>query len=277
MSTARAVQRFYDTISDPYADAWDHNFHLGYCDDPQRPGAIGDSTERLTDEVLRRLPTRAGDKVLDVGCGIGKPALRLAGSREVSVTGISISDEQIGIATGAAQAQGVTNRVGFALADMTSIPYPDGSFDAAMALECLHHVAERDRALRQIRRVLRPGGSFVLADYALRHEPAEADRPVVDEFRSACYLATLTTIDDYVRSVTGAGFTVTESVDVSENVRPTLHQHAAAMRASREELIRFLPAAKLDAMIEASERYGVLSVAGYVIIVARAEGNAGNG
>ncbi|MFY1625620.1 SAM-dependent methyltransferase [Micromonospora sp. WMMD723] len=269
MSTTETIQRFYDSISDPYARAWDHNFHLGYWDDPDEPVTVEAATERLTDEVLRRLVTAPGDAVLDVGCGIGKPAIRLAATRDLTVTGVSISEEQIDAAQRVSTAYGLADRARFVAADAADLPFPAASYDAVFALESLHHMADRGRVLAEIARVLKADGSFVIADYALRHPPTPGQEQIVTEFRSACHLATLSTIDEYVADVTAAGFVPIEVVDVSEHVQPSLFQHVQAMRDARAELVGNLPPGAFDRMIESSERYGQLSAAGYVVIACR--------
>jgi ubiquinone/menaquinone biosynthesis C-methylase UbiE len=73
------------------------------------------------------------------------------------VVGIDIAESQVALARQQAEAQGIPN-VRFEGANIYDIPFPDESFDAAFAYTILQHVADPVRALREIYRVLKPGG-----------------------------------------------------------------------------------------------------------------------
>ena len=105
-----------------------------------------------------------GMRLLDVGCGPGSITLGLAGAVSPGeVIGVDLQQAQVERAAAAAANGGVTN-VRFEVADLYDLPFPDGSFDAAMAHAVLMHVREPARALREVRRVLRPGGVIGVRD-----------------------------------------------------------------------------------------------------------------
>ncbi|MGH3787672.1 MAG: methyltransferase domain-containing protein [Pseudonocardiaceae bacterium] len=267
--TPDEVRETYDAFTDIYARVWGENLHAGYWEDPQADISVVEATERLTGELLARLHCAPGDRVLDVGCGIGKPALRLAGERKVEMVGISISRPQIERANTAARAEGLAKRVTFQYADAMNLPFPDGSFDAVWALESLHHMPDRLQALDEIARVLRSGGSLAIADFALAGPVAGEKKNLIEVFRAAGGLLTLTEIGDYETDVRRAGLEIVDSVDVSEQVRPTMIKHAEVFRAAREQLPPHLGTVALDEMIKLNERLYDLPEAGYVILSAR--------
>ena len=128
-------------------------------------------------EVWARLLTGLGlqgdESVLDLGCGRGAVLLAAAklvpGGRAVGVdiwrpdqTGNSLA-----ATLGNAEAEGVADRVDVHTADMTNLPFPDGSFDVVLSSLAIHNLAgtrARRSAIQEAIRVLRPGGRVVIAD-----------------------------------------------------------------------------------------------------------------
>jgi ubiquinone/menaquinone biosynthesis C-methylase UbiE len=110
---------------------------------------------------------KATDVVLDIGCGTGSLALRLAGSG-AQVHGLDISSEMTRIASGKAQAQRVDNVTFHTGAfDGTFGAFEPGSLDGICAYSLLHLVDDRSAALAQIFRLLKPGGFFISSTVCL--------------------------------------------------------------------------------------------------------------
>lgn len=108
-----------------------------------------------------------GERVLDVGCGTG--GLAMAVKRRVGekgeVHGIDASPEMIARARRKARKAGVD--VAFEPAAVEHLPFADGTFDSVLATIMLHHLPEdvRRRGLREMRRVLKPGGRLFVVDF----------------------------------------------------------------------------------------------------------------
>jgi ubiquinone/menaquinone biosynthesis C-methylase UbiE len=142
------------------------------------PTADGrDPTTEALDAIVADNPLR----VLEVGPGTGMFAVRLAAAPpDASVTTIDQSERFVEMT----RARGIDSRVG----DAQDLPYADESFDAVAALWMLYHVPDIERALAEVRRVLRPGGLFVAVTNgdghvaALRREAG--GEPVVTRFSS---------------------------------------------------------------------------------------------
>jgi len=103
-----------------------------------------------------------GDRVLDIATGTGDLAfaIRKAGASEV--IGADFSEEMIEAARKKAPKHG--NDVTFAVADALDLPFEDGSFDACTVSFGLRNMVDYDLALREMRRVLRPGGSAIILE-----------------------------------------------------------------------------------------------------------------
>jgi SAM-dependent methyltransferase len=125
-------------------------------------------------ELLDGLGLKGDERILDMGCGRGAVLLlsaqHLTTGRAVGVD-IWKSFDQSGNALAAtlrnAQAEGVAERVELHTADMRALPFADASFDlivSSLAIHNIHGGAERDKAIDEAVRVLRPGGRLMIAD-----------------------------------------------------------------------------------------------------------------
>ncbi|GMV23872.1 MAG: hypothetical protein AMXMBFR57_38210 [Acidimicrobiia bacterium] len=101
----------------------------------------------------------ASEDVLEVGCGVGDFAITL-GAMARATTACDFSPEAIRQATTKARVQGANVR--FLVGSADALPLPDASCDLVYSCECLEHVPHPRQALREMFRVLRPGGRLVL-------------------------------------------------------------------------------------------------------------------
>ena len=121
---------------------------------------------RFRERLVRLARLAPGESVLDVGCGTG--ALAIAAARQVGsagvVCGVDPSPEMVARARRKAAKAGIDAR--FETAPAQALPFPDASFDAVLSSLTLHHLSEdgRRQGLGEIRRVLRPGGTFLAID-----------------------------------------------------------------------------------------------------------------
>lgn len=129
--------------------------------------------EQQTNALIEMLP--ATGRVLDLGCGYGRIALRLArGGYEVN--GLDLSENLVQAARAAAAADRLP--VKFTIGSMTRVPYASESFDAVICLWSAFHELlgeeEQKETISEMWRVLRPG-SFALIEGPLYEEPSEED------------------------------------------------------------------------------------------------------
>jgi ubiquinone/menaquinone biosynthesis C-methylase UbiE len=128
------------------------------------------------------LPRLAADaKILDVGCGPGTITAGLADRvPRGQVTGVDAAPEAVEQAR--AEARGRAN-LKIAAADVYALDYPDDSFDVVHAHQVLQHLADPVRALREMRRVARPGGLVAARDGDYGGMTWYPDFPVLDDWR----------------------------------------------------------------------------------------------
>jgi ArsR family transcriptional regulator len=112
-----------------------------------------------------------GARVADVGTGSGR-MLPLLSGRAAQVIAVDASPSMLDEARRAAGGAAVDLRLG----DMSHLPLHDGEVDTAVVNMALHHVPEPRAALRELRRVLRPGGTLLVGDFLPHHEEWMRDR-----------------------------------------------------------------------------------------------------
>ena len=152
---------------------------------------------------------RGTHTVLELGCGTGTTALKLAAhvSRMVAT---DLSGEMIAIAREKAAAEACHNAE-FAVATPEAAPWPDGSFDAVLAFNLWHLVADRASALAHVHRVLKPGGVFVSKTPCLAemNPLIRLAVPVMQFFGKAPYVA-IFSAPALEREIEAAGFAIVE-------------------------------------------------------------------
>lgn len=112
-------------------------------------------------------------RALDVGTGTGDFALALLAQAppSASVTGIDISTGMLAIAARRARHAAVGDRYARMVASVEALPFPDDTFDRATAGFVIRNVGDIPKGLREIRRVLRPGGRAVVLDLHTPRDP----------------------------------------------------------------------------------------------------------
>ncbi|MFP4441084.1 MAG: SAM-dependent methyltransferase [Chloroflexaceae bacterium] len=108
--TIEDISRHYDLMTEFYHIVLGESIHVGYWPDPAEPLELPVAQECYTDLMIQRMPLQPGQRLLDVGCGTGQPAVRLAQATDGLVVGITINRNQVERATLRGQASGVTDR-----------------------------------------------------------------------------------------------------------------------------------------------------------------------
>ncbi len=139
-STIAEKARFYDTIADTF-------------DDVMNEYDVGRRIEIVFEDFLARYPID-GCRLLDAGCGTGR----------FSALAASMGAEVIALEIGRSLLSRVVMKCPAipACGDVTRLPFHDDSFDVVLSSECIEHTPTPDRAVRELVRVLRPGGRLVI-------------------------------------------------------------------------------------------------------------------
>jgi arsenite methyltransferase len=132
------------------------------------------SKKRVSDRLIAALALSGSERVLDAGCGLGLAligcAKKLTNGRSVGIdlwAAKDLSNNNPEATLANAVAEGVADRVELQTGDITRLPFSDASFDAVISMTVIHNIpsrAGRDQALRELVRVLKPGGRIAIFD-----------------------------------------------------------------------------------------------------------------
>ena len=198
-SYVEPIVKYYDGTWFDYRVVWMRNLgmHWGYWDDQTRNHA--ESLVNMSRALASLAELKPGMRVLDAGCGVGGPALWLAGTYGVEVVGVTLSEVQLARARRYAAKRRLDHLVRFEIADFTALPYGDASVDVVWAQESVCHVpADAKQAfLREAGRVLRPGGRLLMEDWFRIARPYTADgEALMHEWLSGWAIDDLATSDE---------------------------------------------------------------------------------
>ena len=179
-----------------------------------------------TQELAAQLALQPGERILDIGSGIGGPARWFAAKFAVQVTGVDLTPEFCAAAEALNAATGLTGHVTILQGSALALPVPDGAFDAAYSQNVIMNIADKQQFYREAFRVLRPGGRLALSN--LCAGPAgEPYFPVPwATTRETSFLATP---ESMRADLTAAGFEIADFRDITAATRE-------AQRRTRERL-----------------------------------------
>ncbi|GAA3154008.1 hypothetical protein GCM10010466_51170 [Planomonospora alba] len=119
-------------------------------------------------------PLPEGSRVLDVGTGPGRVPLAIAAARpDLRIEGLDLSPGMIDRARRNAARAGTAGRVEFTVGDVADLPHPDGSVDLVVSTMSQHHWPDPAAGMRELSRILRPGGQVWIYDFRVALRRAE--------------------------------------------------------------------------------------------------------
>ncbi|WP_323797250.1 class I SAM-dependent methyltransferase [Nisaea sp.] len=182
-------------------------------------------------EFLDSLGIKPGDKVLDLGCGLGGPARMAATRYGADVTGIDLTEA---FCDGARQLNALVGleRIRIEQGDALAMPFADNSFDVVYTLHVAMNIADKAELYREIARVLKPGGRFGLYDVvAGSGEPIHMPVP----WATLPEHSHLVSAEEIETLVNAAGLTTERSEDQSALVESYLDEQRAARQLRAEK------------------------------------------
>jgi len=204
---------------------WDTK-HFGYY-----PSGKKDLSERkaqmlMVDLLAKKLKLQKTDKVLDAGCGRGTVACYLTKKYGAKVYGIDIVEFELIKARKRALKQKLNNSVSFSLQDYSQTNFPDNFFDKVFTLETLVHSPDFKITLKELHRVLKPGGKIAFFEYSV--SPLKDFQPwekrMIGIIASGSSMTSLLKMQHHtlVKDIEKAGFKLISDEDITLHTIPSM-------------------------------------------------------
>jgi SAM-dependent methyltransferase len=165
---------------------------------------------QATVDFANALAPATGMHLLDIGAGLGGPSRYFAQTFGCRVSGVDLSEEYVAVAHSLSRRVGLEDRVDYRQASALQMPYADATFDAAYMQHVGMNIADKRRLFREVRRVLKPGGSFGIYDI-MRTDDTPLKFPL--PWSSSAETSFVETPTDYKTALNDEGFALVEMRD----------------------------------------------------------------
>ena len=217
------IARYYDVSEVHYRRIWQldksRSLHYGYWD-----ASTKNFHEALLNinKILSDLAAiKAGNRVLDAGCGIGGSAAWLGAIIKCTVTGISLSAKQIANANLHAKKEDLDALVKFEVKDFTATGYTDGSFDIIWAIESVCHANDKKKFTDEAFRLLKKGGRLVLADFFKKDGLEGKEAVLIQRMADGWAIDDFATIEKFAEQLTASGFVNCNIQNTTDAIMPS--------------------------------------------------------
>jgi len=261
----------YDFVTDAWKIIFGDSFHIGYFEHGDE--SYQQATENLIWSLASMGTFSPGLKVLDVGCGVGGPAVMLHEKYGCEVLGITISEKGVREAMAQAKSRGCNAHVKFKVANAQDNQLPAEQFDIVWAMESFHLMDAKPRAFAECYRVLRKGGQLLLCDNMVGRKLSTSE--LVKYYKDLRLLERVygkmqhETLAYYEAATKAAGFENVVGRDISSQTHATIPVFRKTINEHYDELVRCSSKQYIDdflLMCDAHQRFDQLGINAYGLL-----------
>uniref|UniRef100_A0A0D9V4H4 phosphoethanolamine N-methyltransferase n=1 Tax=Leersia perrieri TaxID=77586 RepID=A0A0D9V4H4_9ORYZ len=232
----RGFQRFLDNVQYKTSGILRYERIFG-------EGFVSTGGIETTKEFVDKLDLQPGQKVLDVGCGIGGGDFYMAEKYDVHVVGIDLSINMVSFAL--ERAIGRKCSVEFEVADCTTKTYPDNTFDVIYSRDTILHIQDKPSLFRSFLKWLKPGGKVLISDYCKC--PGQPSEEFAAYIKQRGY--DLHNVKAYGQMLENAGFHDVIAEDRTDQFLSVLQRELAEVEKNKNEFVSDFSQEDYDAIV----------------------------
>ncbi|XP_077982671.1 uncharacterized protein LOC144437578 [Glandiceps talaboti] len=198
-------------------------------------GYVSTGGPETTKEFVAMLNLQPGQKVMDVGCGIGGGDFYMAKTYGASVLGVDLSCNMIEVAMERSSEQKGNPKVQFEVSDITKRDFPEGSFDVVYSRDTILHIPDKPALFSTFLKWTKPGGKLLISDYCCGPEENHSI-----DFKK--YVAQrgyiLYTPQDYGKLIESAGFITVKAEDRTKQFVDVLEREKKRLMENKDEFLK---------------------------------------
>lgn len=218
-----------------YFHVWGgEDIHIGLYESADEPIATASArtVERIADRIAAPL-SQPDARVIDLGSGYGGAARHLSKRFGCQILALNLSEAENQRNRQMNKAAGLDHLIEVVDASFEEIPAPDARFDIAWSQDAILHSGHRDQVLKEVDRVLKPGGELIFTDPMQADDcPAGVLQPIFDRI----HLSSLGSFAFYREQARRLGWEEIEVVDLTENLITHYARVADTLREQRDSL-----------------------------------------
>ena len=201
-----AIRTHYDLSTVFYRLMWGPHIHHGLWNADESPRV---AQLQLTERMAELAGITCGERVIDVGCGMGGSSIWLAKNRGCNVTGVTISSVQRSWAKTSAAWSHANPRPNFLRADAEEVQFDHGTVDVVWSIECTEHLFDKPAFFKKAATWLKPGGRVAICAWLSGDDEQAAEtQRLVFEVCEGFFCPSLGTQADYRKWLTDAGLEI---------------------------------------------------------------------
>lgn len=250
--TNASVAAYFDLITDDGRKFYGDSFHFGYF----RNGNEGmqEALDAHTDLVAGMARLTGAMSVLDIGCGLGAPAIRISRDYGCPITGINISGEQVRQGRDLVRNSGMSKIVNLRQGNALKLDFPADSFDALLCMEAAGDICvsalQKKKLVDEMYRVAKPGAQIGFSDLVFTGRPTPDEE---EAMKMVLYHSGEELVTDWATLFRNRGFIVDESRDILAQTMPTW-VHAVEVYVKNPELMNQRYGRKISQQTQANLR-----------------------
>ncbi|KAL9982699.1 hypothetical protein ACROYT_G004775 [Oculina patagonica] len=208
-------------------------------------GFVSTGGLETTEEIVSMLSLKPGQKVLDVGCGIGGSGFYMVKNFKVEVLGVDLSKNMIDIGIQRAK-EFKDDKVEFVVADITTADYKPESFDVIYSRDTILHIDDKETLFKNFFKWLKPGGELLISDYC--RGPKDLSETMKAYIAKRQY--NLLTPADYGKLLEKVGFVDVKAIDNTKRFIEVLTAERARFETDKSMFLKDFSPEDFEYLVE---------------------------